>query len=148
MPHTVLIHVYQAALWTWENIDADAEFKRSYTKNFQGFSVPYAEFVGKLTDEIQRHVTCEETPQYLLRQLGFKNANGDCQAILLPIRERKDVMGYLKACGKVDSIKHQIHVNDTEAYAVKKQAQESAISAKNTEPLPNLPFQQYHRDLF
>lgn len=110
--------------------------------------MPYAEFVGKLTDAIQKHVTCEETPQYLLRQLAFENANGDCQAILLPIRERKDVMGYLKACGKVDSIKHQIHVNDTEDYVVKKQTQESGYLSKNTEPLTNLPFQEYHIDLF
>lgn len=102
--------------------------------------MPYAEFVGKLTDAIQRHVTCKETPQYLLRQLAFENANGDCQAILTAYQRRKDVMGYLKACGKVDSIKHQVHVNDTETYTVKKEAQESGHLSKEYRAPPKPTF--------
>lgn len=42
----------------WVKIDTGAEFKRSYTRAFQGVSEPYAKFIGKLMEASQRQVNC------------------------------------------------------------------------------------------
>lgn len=99
--------------------DADAEFKGSYIKNFQGVIEPYTQLIARLTDAVQ--VRRKETQQYLIRQLAFENANEDCQTILHPIRKR-DVMGCMKACQNIGSISHQAHVNVLGACTVLREA--------------------------
>lgn len=42
--------------------------------------------------------------------------------MLIPIRERKDIMGFLKACWNIGFISHQAGVNAFEDYSVQKQA--------------------------
>lgn len=54
LPCIILDQVYEVALWVWEKIDADVEFKAHYIKIFQGVSGPYTEILGKLMDAIER----------------------------------------------------------------------------------------------
>ena len=121
LPRALFAHVHDAALWAWEKIDADAKFKGSYTKVIQGVSETYADFIGRLMEAIEKQVKGKETQELLSKQLAFENANEDCQAILRPIKEKEDIMGYLKACRNVGSIKHQARINAVEAYAIQRQ---------------------------
>lgn len=79
-----------------EKITADAEFKNSFMKSFQGVMEPFVQFIGKLSATVQ--VKGKEIQEYLIRQLDFENANKNWQSILYPIRKREDMMGYMKAC--------------------------------------------------
>lgn len=44
-----VLELRELALKAWEKVDADAEFKSSFTKISQAISNQYAEFLGKLT---------------------------------------------------------------------------------------------------
>lgn len=44
----------------WENINKDTEFKGSFTKIFQAISEPYAHFLEKLMNAVQRKIKGKE----------------------------------------------------------------------------------------
>lgn len=46
-----------------------------------------------------------------MKTIGFENANEDSQASLWSLREKEDIMVYLKACSNVYSVIHQAHVS-------------------------------------
>lgn len=54
-------------------------------------------------DAIQRQVRGKETQKHLLKQLAFENSNEESQVMLLPIKEKDDIMGYLRASRTVGS---------------------------------------------
>lgn len=71
-------------------IDADTEFKGSFTRIFQGVFKPYMEFGEKHTKAVhqKRQIKSKENQQHLLNQLSLVNANEDCHVTLHPVRER------------------------------------------------------------
>lgn len=98
LPRAILPEVWEVVLWAWEEIDANTEFKESYTKIVQGVSKAYEQFMRKLILAIQRQVGGKKTQQHLIRQLTFENGNDECQAILHTIKERDDVLEYVRIC--------------------------------------------------
>lgn len=116
-----LTHVRDVALWAWEKVDTGSEFAGSYIKVIQGAGESYADFVGRLTNCIEKQVRDDSTRKLLLRQLAFDNANEDCQAVIRPIKEREDLLGYLKACRNIGTFKHRARLAAMETFAVQKQ---------------------------
>lgn len=64
LPCGILAQAHEAALWSWENIDVDAEFKGNYTRIFQEIFEPCEEYLEKLTDAFQKQVKGKETHQH------------------------------------------------------------------------------------
>lgn len=42
----------------------------------------FAQFIGQLSNVVQRQVKRKEIQEYLVRLMAFKNSNVDCQLIL------------------------------------------------------------------
>lgn len=76
-----------------KKVDSEAKYISSYAKSIQGDTEPYGDFVGRLQDLVERQVEDIDSWQCLIRILAIDNANGQCQPILNPIREKECVMG-------------------------------------------------------
>lgn len=136
LPAGILTIVREIALWAWGQIDADSEFIGSYARIFQGESEPYADFLSKLSDTIQKQVRGTEMQEQLIRLFAFENANETCQAILLPIKG-KNTMEYLRACRDVGVPRHPPHVRVTEAPSLRRPVRYNQEEYDNSYRAPN-----------
>lgn len=65
-----------------------------------------ADFIGRLTDSVEKQVRGDSTRKLLLKLLAFNNAHEDCQAGSQPIRKTQVFLGYLKAYSNIRTLKH------------------------------------------
>ncbi|KAM6143263.1 endogenous retrovirus group K member 7 Gag polyprotein-like [Erethizon dorsatum] len=100
LPQNALREVTILAVQAWQHLPA-ADTRTTFLSNIkQGSQEPFADFVAKLEDAIQKIVENEEAAAILLKQLAFENANVTCQSLLRPTRRTGNINDYIKTCSE------------------------------------------------
>ncbi|XP_047592981.1 endogenous retrovirus group K member 8 Gag polyprotein-like [Lutra lutra] len=94
----VLKEVTTNAVLAWRAIPPPGAKKTVLAGIKQGNEEPYADFVSRLEEALNRMMPHCEGTDILLKQLAWENANSLCQDLIRPLRRTGTVQEYIKAC--------------------------------------------------
>ena len=90
---TALDQVTACALGAWRLLPEGKKSTSSFSNVKQKPEEPYEDFISRLAEAVYRVISNTEAAGILIKQLPFENANSTCQAILHPIKEKKNNLG-------------------------------------------------------
>ncbi|KAG8147285.1 hypothetical protein E2320_011878, partial [Naja naja] len=64
---------------------------KSFSTIKQGSNEPFAEFIDRLQEAIQRQIENDEAKGELMKKMAVENANADCKRILQPLMNKEGV---------------------------------------------------------
>ncbi|XP_076981402.1 endogenous retrovirus group K member 8 Gag polyprotein-like isoform X2 [Tamandua tetradactyla] len=104
-----ITQVRSTCLSAWRRIASPGSPTVSFGKIIQGSTEPYAEFVARLTDAVQKTVQIPEAKYLILLTLAFDSANSECKNAICPIKAGgSNLQDYIRACQDIGSLSHQI----------------------------------------
>ncbi|RMC00736.1 hypothetical protein DUI87_22419 [Hirundo rustica rustica] len=105
-PRDVLTDIKDAARKAMMQIPPTGVTESIFTEVKQGPSEPFASFVDRLTQAVDRQVTDEAVKPHLIRCLAFANANPECKRVISAMPGQPTMAEILEACSKVGTPQH------------------------------------------
>lgn len=84
-----------------EKIEVEGKTHSSFQKTLQGPQEPYADFLARLQEAINKQINNPAAADVILQIMAFENANKDCQRVIGAPKGKTDAMGYLHLCQEV-----------------------------------------------
>lgn len=98
-----------AALNAFRRLPDPNKPTQTFNSILQGPSEPYASFIDRLSEALNRQIDNEHAQAELLAKLSVSNANSDCQKILKPLQALpgQTIADFIRACQEVGTESHR-----------------------------------------
>ncbi|RMC16945.1 hypothetical protein DUI87_06200 [Hirundo rustica rustica] len=100
LPRDVLTDIKDAARKAMVQIPPAGVTESLFTDVKQGPSEPFASFIDRLTQAVDRQVIDEGVKSHLIRCLAFANANPECKRVISAMPGQPTMAEILEACSK------------------------------------------------
>ncbi|RMB92359.1 hypothetical protein DUI87_31234 [Hirundo rustica rustica] len=104
LPRDVLTDIKDAARKAMVQIPPAGVTESLFTDVKQGPSEPFASFIDRLTQAVDRQVIDEGVKSHLIRCLAFANANPECKRVISAVPGQPTMAEILEACSKTHLI--------------------------------------------
>ncbi|RMB95948.1 hypothetical protein DUI87_27588 [Hirundo rustica rustica] len=101
LPRDVLTDIKDAARKAMVQIPPAGVTESLFTDVKQGPSEPFASFIDRLTQAVDRQVIDEGVKSHMIRCLAFANANPECKRVISAMPGQPTMAEILEACSKV-----------------------------------------------
>ncbi|RMC03408.1 hypothetical protein DUI87_20605 [Hirundo rustica rustica] len=106
LPRDVLTDIKDAARKAMVQIPPAGVTESLFTDVKQGPSEPFASFIDRLTQAVDRQVIDEGVKSHMIRCLAFANANPECKRVISAMPGQPTMAEILEACSKVGTPQH------------------------------------------
>ncbi|RMC03624.1 hypothetical protein DUI87_19800 [Hirundo rustica rustica] len=106
LPRDVLTDIKDAARKAMVQIPPAGVTESLFTEVKQGPSEPFASFIDRLTQAVDRQVIDEGVKSHMIRCLAFANANPECKRVISAMPGQPTMAEILEACSKVGTPQH------------------------------------------
>lgn len=107
LPRTVLDDIKDAAQEALLQVQPTGSPEGIYTEIKQGTSEPFATFIDRLTQAIERQCKDDLACPLMLRSLAFANANDECKQIIQALPDTQPTLSQMiEACSKIGNPQH------------------------------------------
>ncbi|RMB91546.1 hypothetical protein DUI87_32125 [Hirundo rustica rustica] len=106
LPRDVLTDIKDAARKAMVQIPPAGVTESLFTDVKQGPSEPFASFIDRLTQAVDRQVIDEGVKSHMIRCLAFANANPECKRVISAMPGQPTMAEILEACSKVGTLQH------------------------------------------
>ncbi|RMC21072.1 hypothetical protein DUI87_01929 [Hirundo rustica rustica] len=106
LPRNVLTDIKDAARKAMVQIPPAGVTESLFTDVKQGPSEPFASFIDRLTQAVDRQVIDEGVKSHMIRCLAFANANPECKRVISAMPGQPTMAEILEACSKVGTPQH------------------------------------------
>ncbi|XP_010155635.1 PREDICTED: LOW QUALITY PROTEIN: endogenous retrovirus group K member 5 Gag polyprotein-like [Eurypyga helias] len=93
--------IREIGLWAWKRLPKAGTAREELTKIRQGPDEPYHDFVSRLLQTSAKIIQDTDAALILVKELAFENADGVCQAILRPWKQKATLNDYVRLCSDV-----------------------------------------------
>ena len=101
-PFVAYAQINHIALHAWKHLPASTRTE-DLAKIRQGADEPYADFVARLLQAVNRIISDGPSGAIIVKQLAFENANNICQAAIRPWKRKGNLEDYIRVCSDIGS---------------------------------------------